>query len=55
MICIPIPRMVCGQWLGETIPAYVYMAENGEWVDTGNLTDGIDINLNDTEIVVLMK
>lgn len=48
------PNPEDGMWamVGETIPAYVYMAENGEWVDTGNLTDGIDINLNDTEIVV---
>ena len=48
------PNPEDGMWamVGETIPAYVYMAENGEWADTGNLTDGIDINLNDTEIVV---
>lgn len=48
------PNPEDGMWamVGETIPAYVYMAENGEWVDTGNLTDGIDINLNDTEIVI---
>lgn len=48
------PNPEDGMWamVGETIPAYVYMAENGEWVDTGNLTDGIDVNIHDSDIVV---
>lgn len=48
------PNPEDGVWamVGETIPAYVYMAENGEWVDTGNLTDGIDVNIHDSDIVV---
>lgn len=48
------PNPEDGMWamVGETIPAYVYMAENGEWVDTGNLTDGINVNIHDSDIVI---
>lgn len=48
------PNPEDGMWamVGEAIPAYVYMAENGEWVDTGNLTDGINVNIHDSDIVI---
>jgi hypothetical protein len=48
------PNPEDGMWamVGETIPAYVYMAENGEWANTGNMTDGINVNIHDSDIVV---
>ena len=47
----PTPEEGLWAMVGTTIPAKVYMAErvNGkcEWVDTGNMTDGLDITIQE--------